>query len=286
MRSDFCVFILTHGRSDRVHTYDTLIRKGYDGKIYFVCDDEDQTLDLYREKFGEDRVLVFDKKDIARRYDEANNFDYRKSIFYARNACFELAREVGVKYFLELDDDYTEFHYRWTDEWLPARGKKITKLTEVFESFVEFLENTPSVHTIAMSQGGDWLGGNYESWIGGFVRLRQKAMNTFFCDVDRQFEFMGAINEDVSSYVTLGRRGLLLFTFNGYEVMQLQTQSNAGGMTDIYERVGTYIKSFYSVMFAPSCVKVGRIGPRNRIHHRISWEHTVPKILREENRRE
>ena len=43
MREDFCVFILTHGRHDRVHTYNTLLKAGYTGKIYIVIDDEDQT---------------------------------------------------------------------------------------------------------------------------------------------------------------------------------------------------------------------------------------------------
>lgn len=34
-------------------------------------------------------------------------------------------------------------------------------------------------------------------------------------------------------------------------------QKNKGGMSDVYIDKGTYLKSFYSVMFAPSCVKIG-----------------------------
>lgn len=33
MRDDFCAFILTHGRPDKVLTYRTLRRAGYTGKI-------------------------------------------------------------------------------------------------------------------------------------------------------------------------------------------------------------------------------------------------------------
>lgn len=64
MRDDFCVFILTHGRPDRVYTYKTLRKRGYTGKIYIVIDDEDETENEYRAIYG-DEVLQFCKKDVA-----------------------------------------------------------------------------------------------------------------------------------------------------------------------------------------------------------------------------
>ena len=57
MRDDFCAFILTHGRPDRVHTFKTLQRSGYTGKVYIVIDDEDKTEAEYRKRFG-DRVCL------------------------------------------------------------------------------------------------------------------------------------------------------------------------------------------------------------------------------------
>lgn len=84
MRDDFCAFILTHGRPDKVLTYRTLRRAGYTGKIFIVVDDEDKTRHQYMAEFGE-QVLVFSKTDIASRFDEADNFCDRRSIFYARN---------------------------------------------------------------------------------------------------------------------------------------------------------------------------------------------------------
>lgn len=95
MRDDFCAFILTHGRPDKVLTYRTLRRAGYTGKIFIVVDDEDKTRHQYMAEFGE-QVLVFSKADIASRFDEADNFGDRRSIFYARNACFDLANWSGV----------------------------------------------------------------------------------------------------------------------------------------------------------------------------------------------
>jgi hypothetical protein len=74
------------------------------------------------------------------------------------------------------------------------------------------------------------------------------------------------------------------------QLVQMQTQSNAGGMTEMYLESGTYVKSFYSVMYAPSCVKVGELGdprsPHYRIHHSINWRVAVPKIMRETVRKQ
>jgi hypothetical protein len=70
---------------------------------------------------------------------------------------------------------------------------------------------------------------------------------------------------------------------------QNQTQGTAGGMTEAYLESGTYVKSFYTVMYAPSCVKVGVMGdPRSgevRLHHVIDWPRTAPCILREKHKK-
>lgn len=42
MRSDFVVFILTHGRADSVITDKTLRKCGYTGPIVYVIDNEDK----------------------------------------------------------------------------------------------------------------------------------------------------------------------------------------------------------------------------------------------------
>jgi hypothetical protein len=39
-------------------------------------------------------------------------------------------------------------------------------------------------------------------------------------------------------------------------VDQKETQATLAALTEIYLELGTYVKSFYSVIAAPSCVKV------------------------------
>lgn len=284
MRPDFAAFILTHGRPDRVYTYDTLRKAGYTGQIYIVIDNEDKKAQEYRDRYGAE-VLQFDKAGIAATFDEGDNFGDRRAIVYARNACFELARQVGARFFIQLDDDYRMgFFLRFNAALRYGNTPKIkASLDEILTIMLEFQQSTPAL-TVAMSQGGDHIGGNS----GGeqVPRLKRKAMNSFICDVERPFTFVGRINEDVNTYTAEARRGALFLTVMQVQVNQPVTQSNAGGMSDLYLDSGTYVKSFYSVMYCPSSVKIGQLGdprsPHFRIHHKIDWPKTAACILREE----
>jgi len=288
MRDDFCAFILTHGRPDRVHTYTTLKRAGYTGRVYIVIDDEDKAADEYRQRYG-DKVLLFCKKDVAGRIDEGDNFNDRRAIIYARNACWALARQVGCKYFIQLDDDYTHFGTRFGPGGKVYTSRVLQRLDDVLSETVEYYKTTPFL-TLAFAQGADFMGGPLNKG----MRILRKAMNTFICSTDRPFLFFGRVNEDVNTYVTLARAGLLLGTLTNCYIVQLPTQSNAGGMADMYLDSGTYIKTFYSVMYAPSSVKVSLLGDPGkhgstrahyRIHHMVNWNVTAAKILREELRK-
>ena len=157
-------------------------------------------------------------------------------------------------------------------------------MDSVCDETIEFLE-TSSATTVAFGQTGDFIGGKdcklYRE------KLLRKAMNSFFCKVDRPFDFYGRINEDVNAYVSLGSRGKLFFTISDMTLNQQDTQQNQGGLTDAYLQLGTYVKSFYTVMGNPSCVKISEMGcGHRRIHHLINWEYAVPKIISDKFRKE
>ena len=98
---NFVVFILTHGRADNVITAATLKRCGYTGKTVIVIDNEDETAEEYKKKFGAENVYQFDKKAVSITFDTMDLSEDRRTIVYARNVCFDIARELGYKYFLE-----------------------------------------------------------------------------------------------------------------------------------------------------------------------------------------
>ena len=278
--NDFAAFILTNGRPDRVYTYKTLRDGGYTGPIYLLVDDLDKTADKYRAKYG-DKVVIFDKKAIAAKFDQGDNFNDMRAIIYARNASFEVAEQLGVKYFIQLDDDYTRFDYRFDDRLdYVAQGRKITRLDDVFAAMLEFYK-TSGADSIAFAQGGDFIGGA-EGVFAQQVTMRRKCMNSFICSTERPFQFVGRVNEDVNTYTHKASTGMLFFTANQVSLNQKQTQSNSGGMTEMYLDSGTYVKTFYSVMYQPSSVKVSVMNSSHpRIHHEIRWRNTVPQILSE-----
>lgn len=282
MQNDFAVFILSHGRAHKVVTLKALIDAGYTGKWYVVVDNEDNTIDLYKKLFGEEHVIMFDKQAVYDSIDTMDNFNKHGVIVYARNACYDIAKKLNINYFLELDDDYTAF-YRMYDGGDNLIHEHIHDINGVFTEMQNFLVAS-NADTVAMAQGGDFLGGvenaNFKK------QVLRKAMNTFFCRTDRPIDFIGTFNEDVNMYTLSGSRGRLCFTVTGLAINQITTQMSSGGMTEAYLDSGTYCKSFYTVMCMPSAVKVDVMNSRHiRIHHKISWDNCVPMILNEKWRK-
>lgn len=284
--NDFAIFILTNGRPDNIKTLNALDKSGYTGKLYIVCDNEDSKLDEYIKKYGE-KVIIFDKQKEFDEVDNADLFTDKKAILYARNASFKIAKEIGIKYFMMLDDDYTRFMFRFNEknEYI-TRNLTIKNLDAVIKAMLDFYIETPNITTLAMMQGGDFIGG-YQNPCAKKKTLKRKAMNSFICSVERPFKFTGRANEDVTTYCTLGMRGKLFLSVPQVYLCQLPTQSLKGGMSEVYKKYGTYMKSFYSILSCPAFIKLQLIGNEHsknpkRIHHKIIWENAVPKIISEE----
>ena len=51
MKDDFAVFIMVHGRPDKMWTYHTLRNQGYTGKIFLIADNLDETRFEYKKEF-------------------------------------------------------------------------------------------------------------------------------------------------------------------------------------------------------------------------------------------
>ena len=278
--NDFAVFIMVHGRPDKAWTYNSLRKHGYTGKIYLVADDLDPTRHRYKEIY-KDQLLIFNKKQAAESMDAGDNTGDLRSTMFASNTIFDLAKENNIKYFFNMCDDYTNFGHNFNTDYEIDRHN-IKNLDKVFAAMVEFYKNTPT-KTIAFSQGGDFMGGVSPSFK---LELKRKAMNTFLCSTDRPFKFIGRLNEDVTTYVNLGSKGDLFFTLTNIRLTQTAHQQEQSGLTDVYLDNGTYTKSFMSIIYNPSCIKISSLGHKHkRIHHKITWNNAVPKILNEKTKK-
>ena len=277
-RTDFCIIIISNGRPNDIYTLKTLKKAGCTIPIYILIDDQDKTADEYLKKYPQ-QVFIFDKEKYASMVDQYDNFNNLRTTTHARNACFDLAKDLGYQYFLVLDDDYTRFRFRVDNNLLHSKkGRPVLKnINIIFYKTLEYFINS-NFTSICFAQGGDFLGIE-----ASFYRKdgpKRKAMNSFFCSINRRFTFISRLNEDVNTYMTLGHQGCTFITIPFIQLEQKQTQKTQGGMTDAYLSSGTYVKSFYTILARPDCCKISlMVG--DRIHHLIDWQKAVPCIIDE-----
>lgn len=273
----FAIFILTYGRPDNQITHKTLQRLNCTADIYFVISTDDKSADRYFELYG-DKVIQFDKNEVKGTFDIMDNFDGMNVVVFARNKVNDIAKELGLDYYLVLDDDYDKFEFRMNGQHeYPEGGRIIKDIDPTLNTMLDYFKST-SFDCIAMSQGGDWIGGSgQDAW-----QPKRKIMNTFFIKTPEPFQFIGRINEDTNTYIENGKAQSLFMQIPFISCGQINTQNNAGGLTDFYLETGTYIKSFYSVMTSPAICTIQMMGNVDmRLHHNIKWNHAVPKIVRE-----
>lgn len=89
------------------------------------------------------------------------------------------------------------------------------------------------------------------------------------------------LNDDLINAVNVWRTGRSELSVKCLAMNMPPTQSEGGGLTDIYRDEGTVRKTAYAVMAAPGQVKlVDRFG---RYHHAADWKRIVPKIVSNEH---
>ena len=163
MTRKFAVLIISHGRPGRVDTVPTLKACGYTGDWYIILDDEDSTIEEYKECYGEEHIIIFSKSAMEDKIDACDHLPNRGVTVYVRNACWEIAKNLGLTHYLELDDDYTGFTFR-REQGDQLKAIPVTQFDDVCDEFNNYLDSTGAL-TIAFAQGGDFIGGiNSQVW--------------------------------------------------------------------------------------------------------------------------
>jgi len=300
---DFVILILSHERPEflKSHTWHILDKVKSKARRVVVLSDDDKTIPEYETMYGKENIAVFSKVEIERKYDIDTIDCYwgksltRKATVWARNAQFEIARSLGYRWFIVLDDDYREIVMRKKmirnddkTEFFPTFKELIFAPSDehgsIFDKccvkYFNVLNSAPWMHVTATAQCGDFVGGINSI----FTRIpyRWKAMNVFFCDTEKEYRYYGKLNDDVNGYILNGKLGQMSLTMMQVVINQEPTQKSAGGITDIYKTFGTYIKSLTSVVACPSSVSVSCMGSVvPRVHHLIKWSTTCPMVVDE-----
>ena len=198
MRSNFAVFILTHGRPDRLYTLDTLKKCGYTGKYYIIIDTEDKRANEYIAKYG-DKVRIFDKKEESKLFDTADTFDDRRAIVYARNVSFRIAKELKLREITWIKHNKSYFPLGCF-----MKKKKIKDIVTLFKKkfycpyvFTNIKNVNNSFKYIALCAGA-----GYHCLTENFNKIKQK--NLLFITGDLKYHNWIEINENKLNFLDVG----------------------------------------------------------------------------------
>lgn len=252
---------------------------------YLLVAEDDPTLSEYQALYG-DMVLAYDRQKEA----SALGLDMMDNrppggAGSARAAVWGVGRSIGLTHAIVMDDDYRYFAmFGWRGHSSrKLRPRFAPHLVAIFEALLDFVDADPRIYNIALAQTGDMVGGDDTSTLRR--PWKWKAMNVYFWRLDRPFPQNGRLNEDVTCTLDLAQRGLIFGTLTLVGIQQERTQQQPGGLTDLYLQQGTYQKSFYSVMRAPSAVVARYDWAMGRIHHSVYKDLAYPKLLRKARER-
>ena len=278
MRDDFAVFILTHGRANQQKTLETLVRCGYTGRMYLVIDDEDEQGPLYRERYGVN-VIEFSKQEVEKRFDTMTNEKEYRSVVYARNAVYTMAKSLGVRYIFQFDDDISNLTFRVVKGG-KLKGFNIHDIDRLFADMVEYMESA-KLAMLGFSQAGAFLGGaKSKKYQQGCQRNMSQAM---LVDAENPIAFRGIFNEDLHVSLDVANQGRVALATMLVSIQSPERMTNNGGLHDLYLENGTYTRDFYSKMLYPSVVNFVNRGTDIKL--RINHFAFAPKILNESFRK-
>lgn len=283
MREDFAVFIITHGRPDKQLTYQTLINCGYKGKLYFVLDDTDTTIQEHIDLFGADRIFIFNKNHYinADIYDNGLTEGKYACAVYARRATEDIAKSLGLTYFCMMDDDVTDLCIRLLiDDKL--RRIKITDMDNIFKAYTELLD-VGKIGCVGF----------------GYITLFY-AVKNYLYDDKRPLPFVAFIRktsepvmwkcwygeDEIAGYENnvLGSLWLVIPL-----IMIMSTEVSTGAMSETYSTSSSYLRSISELRYRPADFIItkcrqGRKKGQYKLYKRNSdW---FPKILSDKYKKE
>lgn len=269
LKNNFCIFIISNGRPDKQKTYECLKRNKCTFPIYIVCDDLDSRLMEYQEKYG-DKVIVFDKKEVAKTVDTITNSKNLQSLLFARKKCRDIAKQLGYKYYLILDDDLEDFGIRYEEKG-KLKYKRINDLDFMFNITLDLLEKE-KIYGISYPNLHFYMGGlKNEKYQAGLYPGFYCAM---FLKTEYEIDFKGIINEDLNATIEHNEKGQPLFLLMGFCCSTCQRGTNKGGMQETYLDSGEYMKAFYSLIPNPSRIVIKKDFKEKRLRFG-----DFPKIL-------
>ena len=278
MCDDFAFVILCWKRPNAFHTLKYLKKMGWKGKIFLAIDNSDPTKEEYISLANKQGVDYFTFDKDVNVSDQMYNQKLKSGAVCTRKIVENVIREKGIRFFCVLDDDYEYFMF-------PNRERvKNKSMTKLIENCCDILKSIPFVRVVSLAQNGETVSGTEDFYIKSKFKL--KAMNFWMCDTTKPVEYAGIMNDDVNAGILLNKYGNFSIQYGGCVIKQAQQSS--GGMKDIYaENSAMYQKAMFSIMLAPSFVKLSFLANyaggtlTKRIYHNIIRKYGYPYIVEE-----
>ena len=260
MENNFAVFIISHERSERVESYNTLIRGGYTGQVYIVIDDEDSQKYDYLNRFGE-RIVIFNKDDYIN-CDRIVQEQTRTSAVYARNAVEHIARKLELNSFAVLDDDIVSLRYRWPQDKVVKSLSVIGGLDDVFRWYTDYMIDT-DIATLSFTQVMFYVGGvnNLEQRICDLRETYQIHIR----NVSKPVDWSAIINEDIITELRTAKTGYIWWSIPYLVYDAVKMNDKSGGVKELYDEMLANKRAMLAVVSSPDCCKIGYSHGKIRI---------------------
>lgn len=269
------IYIISKGRP-QCKTAATLQKMDYPGEWHIVCGTNDDTLPEYMNNWG-GHVLVFDYEEEIKNTDTLDNFGFESKASGAcpvRNATMKISRDREELRHWQFDDDYLDFRRINEDK------TKMRKYDNG-EEFEDWLFNLAKFGYKANLRNVGFPPGS-ETYIDNAFTFAARVFNAHnLPSTDDLFiPWVGRMNDDTINAINCWRKGGYEMSIRAMNMTMPSTQSEQGGLSEMYIADGTVRKSAYPVLVAPNAAKLTiKFG---RYHHRVDWSKLRPKLIREE----
>lgn len=269
------IYIISKGRP-QCKTAQTLMKMDYPGEWFIVCGNNDDTIPQYQEKWGKDKILVFDWYEEVKNSDLLDNFGIENmpsGAIPVRNATRKISFDRGELRHWQFDDDYV--YFRHINKDLTAH---ITiNNGNFFES--ELNKLAQYAYDTSLTNIGFCL--PMEAFPELVKTVSKRVFNAHNMPTDEKLfmKWRGRLNDDLINALDVHHLGKNEMSFKFMQMQLPPTQLEKGGLTDIYKQEGTVRKTAYAILIEPNVTKlVIRFG---RYHHEVNWVQISPKLIRE-----
>lgn len=272
------IFIPSYHRPTRIKTAKYFINLGYDPElIHIVVDSEADDIEDYVKsttKMGVN-LHIFDMNEARERYDYVHRpSPVRRSAGQARNMFYDIAKSLGIDFYLVIDDDTNSYQTRPFGVY--THLTTLEEMTDVLAGIKDFMERR-RIGLFGLSQTGDM----FERFTEKI--LRNKVMNTTFVNTKYIYRGEKAVQDnDTSQFVGVMNAGLFTGSLaSGVVLHQTASATASGGLTDLYHELKLLNKALVIPIQYPSLSYAEKQEKNGgRLHHRIKYRYLYPKLMR------